>query len=45
MPLRDHFHSPINDTHSWGEAHGQWPAEIVRDLRNIPQTCDRQENS
>ena len=35
MPLRDHFHSPVNDTHSWDEVHGQWPGEIVRDLRNI----------
>ncbi len=35
MPLRDHFRSPVNDTHSWDEVHGQWPGEIVRDLRNI----------
>jgi hypothetical protein len=35
MPLRDHFHAPVNDTHSWDEVHGQWPGEIVRDLRNI----------
>jgi hypothetical protein len=35
MPLRDTFHSPVNDTHSWDEVHGQWPGEIVRDLRNI----------
>ena len=35
MPLRDHFHSPVSDTHSWDEVHGQWPGEIVRDLRNI----------
>ncbi len=35
MPLRDHFRSPVNDTHSWDEVHGQWPAEIVRDLTTI----------
>lgn len=35
MPLRDHFRSPVNDTHSWDEIHGGWPMEIVRDLRNI----------
>jgi hypothetical protein len=35
MPLRDHFRSPVNDTHSWDEVYGQWPGEIVRDLTNI----------
>ena len=35
MPLRDHFRSPVNDTHSWDEVHGQWPGEIVRTLRPI----------
>lgn len=35
MPLRDHFRSPVNDTHSWDEVHGQWPAEIVRQLSTI----------
>jgi hypothetical protein len=35
MPLRDHFHSPVNNTHSWDELHGQWPGEIVRTLRTI----------
>ena len=35
MPLRDHFRSPVNDTHSWDEVHGQWPGEIVRDLSKI----------
>ncbi len=35
MPLRDHFRSPVNDTHSWDEVHGQWPGEIVRTLRSI----------
>ena len=32
MPLRDHFRSPVNDRNSWDEVHGQWPAEIVRQL-------------
>lgn len=32
MPLRDHFRSPVNDTHSWDEVYGQWPGEIVRHL-------------
>ncbi|HEY2786916.1 MAG TPA: DUF4058 family protein [Fimbriiglobus sp.] len=35
MPLRDHFRSPVNDTHSWDEVHGQWPAEIVRILNPL----------
>ncbi len=35
MPLRDHFRSPVNDTHSWDEVHGQWPGEIVRNLFTI----------
>src|SRR5580704_13840157 len=35
MPLRDHFRSPVNDTHSWDEVHGQWPGEIVRNLTTI----------
>lgn len=35
MPLRDHFRSPTNDTHSWDELHGQWPGEVVRHLRTI----------
>lgn len=35
MPLRDHFRSPVNDTHSWDEVHGGWPMEIVRGLATI----------
>ncbi len=35
MPLRDHFHSPVNDRHSWDEVHGGWPMEMVRDLLTI----------
>ena len=37
MPLRDHFHSPLDDEASWEEFHGQWPAMIVLDLeRRLP---------
>jgi hypothetical protein len=32
MPLRDHFHSPLNDQTSWDLFHGQWPAMIVQRL-------------
>jgi Protein of unknown function (DUF4058) len=35
VPLRDHFRSPVNDTHSWDEVHGGWPMEIVRHLTTI----------
>ena len=30
MPLRDHFHSPVNDRFSWDGLHGAWPAMIVQ---------------
>ncbi|MBW3599093.1 MAG: DUF4058 family protein [Planctomycetes bacterium] len=33
MPLRDHFHPPLDDVASWEELHGQWPATIVQQLR------------
>jgi hypothetical protein len=37
MPLRDHFHPPLDDRASWEEFHGQWPAMIVIDLaRRLP---------
>lgn len=32
MPLRDHFHPPLNSRASWEGFHGQWPAMIVLDL-------------
>ncbi len=32
MPLRDHFHSPLDDLASWEEFHGQWPAMLVQVL-------------
>ena len=35
MPLRDHFHSPVNDRHRWDAVHGQWPGEIVRTLFDV----------
>jgi hypothetical protein len=38
VPLRDHFRSPVNDTHSWDEVLGQWPGEIVRQLTTILPT-------
>ncbi len=38
MPLRDHFRSPVNDTHSWDEVHGGWPMEIVQNLFTILPT-------
>lgn len=35
MPLRDHFHSPVNDKHRWDAVHGGWPMEIVRTLFDV----------
>lgn len=35
MPLRDHFHPPLDDRHSWDEVHGQWPAMIVLQLHTL----------
>jgi hypothetical protein len=32
MPLRDHFHPPLDRRHSWDELHGMWPAVIVQKL-------------
>jgi hypothetical protein len=33
MPLRDHFHPPLDDRRSWSELHGMWPAVIVQHVR------------
>jgi hypothetical protein len=33
MPLRDHFRPPLDNSHSWEELHGQWPAVVVQHLR------------
>jgi hypothetical protein len=35
MPLRDHFHSPVADRHTWDSLHGGWPMMIVRQLFDI----------
>jgi hypothetical protein len=35
MPLRDHFHAPVNSKHRWDAVHGQWPGEIVRTLFDL----------
>src|SRR5437868_4719680 len=35
MPLRDHFHPPLDDQTSWDLFHGQWPAMIVQRLNPI----------
>lgn len=32
MPLRDHFHAPLQDLGPWEAVHGQWPAVIVQHL-------------
>ena len=38
MPLRDHFHSPVDDLTSWDIFHGQWPAMLVLALsRKLPR--------
>jgi len=38
MPLRDHFHPPVNDEMPWDGFHGQWPAMIVLALnRKLPR--------
>jgi hypothetical protein len=38
MPLRDHFHPPLDDETSWERFHGAWPAMIVMALaRRLPR--------
>jgi hypothetical protein len=38
MPLRDHFHSPLDDVTSWEGFHGGWPMVIVLALgRQLPR--------
>src|SRR5690349_3583749 len=34
MPLRDHFHPPLENRRSWDELHGAWPTMIVMALNN-----------
>jgi hypothetical protein len=37
MPLRDHFHPPVNKRRSWEGFHGAWPTVIVMALvRKLP---------
>jgi hypothetical protein len=33
MPLRDHFHPPLDDLRHWEGLHGGWPMMIVSSLR------------
>jgi hypothetical protein len=35
MPLRDHFHSPVDDYSSWEELHGAWPGFIAVQLNSL----------
>jgi hypothetical protein len=38
MPLRDHFHPPLDDVTSWEGFHGGWPMIIVAHLaRKLPR--------
>lgn len=35
MPLRDHFHGPVADRHTWDSLHSGWPMMIVRQLYEL----------
>jgi Protein of unknown function (DUF4058) len=35
MPLRDHFHPPVENIASWEELHGAWPATIAYRMNAI----------
>ncbi|MFO0810892.1 MAG: DUF4058 family protein [Gemmataceae bacterium] len=35
MPLRDHFHPPLDDIESWEGVHAQWPAMMVLSLTRL----------
>lgn len=35
MPLRDHFHAPLVNRHSWDELHGGWPMKLVEHLLHL----------
>ena len=35
MPLRDHFHPPLDTFASWEEVHGLWPGMIAVHLNSI----------
>lgn len=34
MPLRDHFHPPLDEQTSWDVVHGMWPAMMVMQLNS-----------
>ncbi len=34
MPLRDHFHAPLENRRRWEGVHGQWPGVIVQYLND-----------
>src|SRR5262249_40875312 len=39
MPLRDHFHPPLDNMRHWEGLHGGWPMMIVASLRRkLPQS-------
>lgn len=35
MPLRDHFHDPLESQHSWASFHGTWAGDIMRSLNAL----------
>src|SRR5262249_12348031 len=35
MPLRDHFHAPLDDQTTWEPFHGGWPMVIAQYLNRI----------
>jgi hypothetical protein len=38
MPLFDHFHRPLSETHQWVSFHGRWATAIADDLnRRLPK--------
>src|SRR5437763_11226170 len=38
MPLYDHFHAPLSDTHQWLSFHNRWATAIADDLnRRLPR--------
>ena len=40
MPLRDHFHSPVDDRHRWEGFHTGWPMMLGARLRSrLPPRC------
>ena len=38
MPLLDHFHSPVLDTHTWEGFHARWAVALADDFnRRLPE--------